>query len=191
MSEADVRKAAILLAALPCEQADALLAGLDADQAERVLDAMSDVGPVSGDELESVFFEFARRDASLLAARGAGGPTIDRSVASRTSAHEPSPFAAVRPLHRARPASSQSYAFLGGIDGPALALLLADERPQTIALIASHIPPALGAELVASLAPSQQVAVVRAVAATEPTDPAIVDEVADVLRQRIAALAAA
>jgi flagellar motor switch protein FliG len=54
--------------------------------------------------------------------------------------------------------------------------------------VASHVPAAQGAELVASLEPQLQLAVIRAVAAMEPTDPAIVAEVSDAVALRLGAL---
>ena len=74
----------------------------------------------------------------------------------------------------ARPPYDDPFGFLANVDCHSLLRLLADEGPQTIALVASHVPSVYGAEMISGLAPERQLAVIRAVASQEPTDPEIV-----------------
>jgi flagellar motor switch protein FliG len=81
------------------------------------------------------------------------------------------------------------FAFLRDVDCHTLRALLENERPHTIALVASHVPSAYGAELIAGLPPERQLAVIRSVASREPIDPEIVALVANALAERVSAVA--
>jgi flagellar motor switch protein FliG len=168
MSKAELRKAAVLLMTLPAEQADRLLARLTPAEVEAVTAEMARVESLSLAEQEAVVLAFAEAESL----GDATGSPLESTCGDSGNCLPHRPFSYV-------------HAF----DCQSMADALADERPQTIALVASHVPSALGAELVAGLEPQLQLAVIRAVAAMEPTDPAIVAEVSDALSQRLGALA--
>jgi flagellar motor switch protein FliG len=63
-------------------------------------------------------------------------------------------------------------------------VLLAGERPQTIALVLSHLPPKQAGSLLARLAPALQVDVVRRLVDLEETSPEILQEVERALESR-------
>jgi flagellar motor switch protein FliG len=168
MSKAELRQAAVLLMTLPAEQADRLLARLSPLEVEAVTAEMARVDSLAPAEQEAVILAFAEAEATCAATRQ---PDDSQQVGACPSwPHRP-------------------FSFLQEFDCQSLADALADERPQTIALVTSHVPAALGAELVSRLEPQLQLAVIRAVAGMEPTDPAIVAEVSDALAQRLGALA--
>ncbi len=167
MSKAELRKAAVLLMTLPAEQADRLLARLSPHEVEAVTAEMARVESLAPAEQEAVMLAFAEAEA----AHGSRGTPND------------SPRSDVCHGQTNRP-----FAFLNAFNCQSLADALAEERPQTIALVASHVPAAQGAELVSNLEPQLQLAVIRAVAAMEPTDPAIVAEVSDAVALRLGAL---
>jgi flagellar motor switch protein FliG len=60
-----------------------------------------------------------------------------------------------------------------------------DEHPQTIALILSHLPPAIGAEIISGLPEDRQMAVVRRIANMGQTNPAVIAEVEAGLEKRM------
>lgn len=168
MSKAELRKAAVLLMTLPADQADRLLARLTPAEVEAVTAEMARVESLSSAEQEAVVLAFAEAESLHCAT----GRAIELTRADACHEQPRRPFVYAHEL-----------------ESQTLADALADERPQTIALVASHVPVALGAELVASLEPQLQLAVIRAVAAMEPTDPAIVADVSEALAQRLSALA--
>ncbi|MGD9721354.1 MAG: hypothetical protein AB7O59_09105 [Pirellulales bacterium] len=194
MSKADVRKAAVLLLSLPRNQAADIVSRLELPEIEAVTSAMAVLEGVSLGEQERVILEFAR-----LGEFGAGPGRED----TRTTPADDACDAALDPIPFPTPAAERNggarfagrcavrrpLEFLNGTSSFALARLLADERPQLIALVASHVSAALGAELIGALEPERQLAVIRAVTAMEPTDPAVLDDVADVLAARTRALA--
>jgi flagellar motor switch protein FliG len=168
MSKAELRKAAVLLMTLPAEQADRLLARLTPAEVEAVTAEMARVESLTAAEQEAVVLAFAAVEP------------VDNAT------DRPSELVRADAAHD-RP--QRPFSFARNFDSHTVADALADERPQTIALVASHVPSALGAELVASLEPRSQLAVIRAVAAMEPTDPHVVAEVSEALSQRLDALA--
>jgi flagellar motor switch protein FliG len=60
-----------------------------------------------------------------------------------------------------------------------------DEHPQTIALILSHLPPAIGAEIISGLPAERQLAVIRRIANMGQTSPAVIAEVEAGLEKRM------
>lgn len=177
MSKAELRKAAVLLMTLSEEQADRLLARLTPPEIEAVTAEMARVETLEAVEQEAVILEFAKAEAARAHQRHAkDAPTAEMS-----------PLPRKKPVAQAvRPLAIRPFSFVHDVEPSALAEALAEERPQTIALVASHVPAAYGAELIASLDPQQQVTVIRAVAAMEPTDPQTVAAVASALADRMA-----
>jgi flagellar motor switch protein FliG len=158
-----------LLSSLPRGQADALLARLDRRQARSVLAEITKGDTVTPDEREAVILEFAAAELASQHRRGT----------DNAAARPPAGAADVGPL-----------AFLHDVHPQILAAVLSDERPQTVALIVSHVPSAYGAELISCMPPAEQLAVIRAVAAMEPTDSQVVLDVAAVLKRRMLGMAA-
>jgi flagellar motor switch protein FliG len=166
VSPSSIRKAAVLLSSLPRGHADALLGRLDRHQAKAVLAEINKGEAVTPDEREAILLEFSAAGSANQRVHSDGGV--------------------------ARPSSSHAglLAFLTDVHPQILATILADERPQTIALVTAHVPAAYGAQLISYLPAEQQLAVIRAVAAMEPTDPQVVLEVAHVLKRRLPLMAA-
>jgi flagellar motor switch protein FliG len=182
MSRTELRKAAVLLLSLPGRLADALLARLARHESAAVVAEMARVNALSIDEQEAVILEFAQYESPPTANVLPAAPADERSrLATDDISSRP-----VEVMDR-RPPTRRPFGFLQRVECRRLARLLADERPQTIALVASHVPAPYGAEMIASLEPERQRAVIRAVAAMEPTDPAVVDDVAAALAARVRA----
>ena len=66
-----------------------------------------------------------------------------------------------------------------------MAQLLAGERPPTIALVLSHLPPERAGDVLARFAPVQQVEVVRRLVDIENTDPETVRDVERAMESRL------
>jgi flagellar motor switch protein FliG len=152
---------------LPREQADALVARLDRRQAKAVLTEINKGAAVTPNEREAVILEFT---------------AVERAPGRARAGHATTPPAGAN--------QASPLAFLCDVQPQILATILADERPQTIALVTAHVPSAYGAELISHLPPDEQLAVIRAVAAMEPTDRQVVLDVAGELRRRLLGMAA-
>jgi flagellar motor switch protein FliG len=82
--------------------------------------------------------------------------------------------------------SASPFQFLHGLGAEDLLALLADQLPQTIAIILSYLPAQRAAEVIDLLAPERQAAVVDRIAALEQPGPEIVRDVAAAVQRRLA-----
>jgi hypothetical protein len=164
----ELRKAVVLLSSLPDAQAADLLSRLDPPQLAAIEAALALDEPCTPEEESAVLREFAA-SRTKPPGRFADQPSSVR-LQSPTNA----------PLRSTRP-----FAFLQGVDRQALLGLLAEERTQTLAVVATHLPSADGAALVANLAAESQLAVIRAISTLEPVDSAVLSEVAEAIAGRI------
>jgi len=62
---------------------------------------------------------------------------------------------------------------------------LADEQPQTLALVLSHLPAQLAAETLAAMSPERQTAIIGRIAAMDPPSEEVVRTVAEAVRRRV------
>jgi len=85
----------------------------------------------------------------------------------------------------AGPAQAKPFVRLREAENEKLARLLAGERPQTIALVLSHLSSRQAAGVLACLQPNLQTEVVRRLVDLEETDPAILHEVEQALESRL------
>ena len=85
-----------------------------------------------------------------------------------------------------QPAESEPFEFLGEVDGDVLLEAIADERPQTVALMLSYMLPQQAAAVLAGLPPDRQLSVVCLIATMSETSPEAVRDVEDGLKRRLA-----
>jgi flagellar motor switch protein FliG len=88
-----------------------------------------------------------------------------------------------RPGNR-RPKQAAPFRFLHNLQDDALLRLIADEHPQTIALILSCLPPHQAAEVLAGLTPAQQFSIVCRIATMSTASPEVVRDVEKGLKLR-------
>ena len=79
-------------------------------------------------------------------------------------------------------------AFLHRIDPQQIASFIGDEHPQLIALVLSHLPPDSAAQVIASLEESTRTDVARRIATMDRISPEVVEQVAEFLEQKLAAV---
>ena len=171
-SEADLRKAAILLMSLPDDKAGAVMGKLDAKQVEAVSIQIAKLGPVTSEEQENVIYDFADANPNNL---GLQAGSIDRAKALVEKAlgkNASSTLDNVRQSIEALP-----FGFLKKVDSQNLLTFIVDEHPQTIALILSHLHPSYGAEVLAGLPSESQQSVIRRIANMGQTNPDVIEEV--------------
>ncbi len=177
-----LRRAAILIASLDTSTADALLAQMPDGQADLVRRAIMELGDVDPDEERRVIDEFMRNGSSR-APRNAVDAELVRTTANRPPRSVP-PATAVPPSFATRP-EDEPFRFLHEADNEKLARLLSDERPQTIALVISHLPEDRAVTTLSLLPASMQADVIRRWGDLEKADPDILREVERGLQSRI------
>jgi flagellar motor switch protein FliG len=177
-----LRKAAILVAALDRAAADAVLDRMGPEQADRVRQAVLTLGPVDPQEQRSVIDEFLR--VSPMVPREPSGIELDGSLARRLADGS---YRRIDDAHAGGVAGpSRPFRFLRETQSDQIARLLANERPQTIALVLSHLSQEQAGRVLVLLAPPVQVEVVRRLVDLEETDPEVLREVERALETRLA-----
>jgi flagellar motor switch protein FliG len=178
-----LRKAAILVASLDTATADRLLDQLTPEQAQQVRRLAVDLGDVDRKEQQRVIDEFFRI-GPLLPGQCPPGIELDDGLARRLALapaediyHEPAAASAK---------SNEPFRFLREAESEKLSRLLGGERPQTIALVLSHLPPQQAGSVLARLQPALQAEVVRRLVDLEETAPEILREVEEALESRFA-----
>jgi len=81
--------------------------------------------------------------------------------------------------------SSVPFGFLQKAGAENLLTFVVEEHPQTIALILSHLPPGLSAQVLSKLPSNKQLEVVRRIATMEQTSPEVVHDVEKSLEGRM------
>ncbi len=195
-----LRKAAILVASLDTAAADAVLDQLSPAQARQVREIVIEFEDIDQSEQRRVIDEFfnvgpgGKGDSPHLCEAPFGpfrqmgtvpfspGVELDGRLAWLASrggeeiAEEPVPSTAPAAL---------PFRFLQETEADKLVRALVHERPQTIALVLSHMPAAKSAAVLARLPEAVQVEVVQRLIDLEETDPEILREVEEALRGRL------
>jgi flagellar motor switch protein FliG len=88
-------------------------------------------------------------------------------------------------LGERRPAKNTPFQFLHHLDHDALLDLIAEEHPQTIALVLSYLPPPQAAAVLSALTPEEQLLIVCRIAAMSEASPEVVQDVEEGLKCRL------
>lgn len=178
-----IRKAAILVGALDRASADRLLDLFPPADAQAIRQAVVDLGDVSSDVQRKVLDEFF---AAGRGQRRADFDGLDLSDAARNRGQRR--FGVVDRSGNAQPAEEDAAApfrFLKEAEADRLARALSAERPQTVALVLSHLPAEQSGAVLVRLEAALQVEVVRRLVDLEETDPEILHEVERALESRL------
>ena len=133
----DIHNAAVLLMSLPEEDASTILSKLEPKQVEQVSIEIARMRTISAEEQEKVIHQFAQTSPS--AGGSGGGLEAAKSLLQKALGSNASEaLANVRQSIEAVP-----FGFLRHVDRQNILTYIIDEHPQTIALIMSHLPPAL------------------------------------------------
>ena len=183
MAAQDIRKAAILLATLPEDQAANLLSKLTPKQVEVVSIEIARLGHIAGDEQSAAIHEFANVNPQAFGS-SAGGIDLAKSLVEKAlGKNADGTLANVRQQIEAMP-----FAFLQKVDATNLLTFVNDEHPQTIALILSHLSPSKAAQVIGGLQGERQLSVVRRIARMGQSSPDIVREVEAGLEHRMSSI---
>ncbi len=179
-SQRGIRKAAIFVAGLDRASADRVLEQMEPEQAQLVRQAVVDLGPIDPKEEREVLAEFRRR-TSRAAPEPVAGVEIDEALAKK---FVPPTLAPAAPAPAQAPAEPP-FRFLREAEADKLVRVLLPERPQTVALVLSHMPPEHAGNVLARLPSRLQVDVIRRLVDLEETDPEILEEVERGLKSRL------
>lgn len=178
---AGLRKAAVLLLAIEQDAASMLLKQLDKKPIEDVTRELASIGEIPEDVRDMVLREFY----SMAMAQGwakEGG--LDYAKALLLQSLDPKE--ADRILQQiSLQVQKTPFSFLQKAESQNLLTFIQDEHPQTIALIVSHMPYHKASEILSGLPGPKQVEVVKRVANMEQTNPEVIAEVENGLKNRL------
>lgn len=193
-----VRKAVVLLTSLDKALAAQILALLPRDQVERATLAIASAATPAAEELSSVLVEFRAKFQSRPVRQRSPGLSYESISQARVEVPtmESAPRSPLQPVSTpansnipARrdesPADAGPFRFLNGRHPDDVLHLLADEQPQTIAVIAAQLEPSFSAAVLAGMAPDRQAEVLQRIARLGPTDPEILTDIATAIKDRI------
>jgi flagellar motor switch protein FliG len=165
-----LRQAAVLIASLDPPVADQLLEQIGAGKAAKVRTAMAELGEVPASEKQGVIKEFLRI-GPLIPPRDSAGIELDHCLPEKITA-------ATQTRDQVVPtAEAPPLRFLHEADMDTLTHFLLRERPETIAVVLSHLPAPRSAAVVAGLPRTMQAEVLRRLVELDATDSEIVRRV--------------
>ena len=174
-----------MVASLDMQTADALLAQMPGEQSDLVRQTILELGDVDPVEEREVIDDFFRNGPPANK-QGLGGTEFDRQPPRRpVRATAPTPAPAPMRPSASTMRDDEPFTFLREADNAKLTLLLLDERPQTIALVVSHLPEDRAVIVLGNLPAAIQAEVIRRWVDLEDADPEILREVGRGLQSRI------
>lgn len=177
----DLRKAAIFLLSLDKPLAAEVLSQLPRRQVELVTLEIAKLDDVTKDQQEAVLDEFtAVAGEGSMVERG-GFDSAQELLRQSLGAEGSSEI-----LETVRQSiNSVPFAFLQKAGADNLLTFVSEEHPQTIALVMSHLPAAMAAEVLSGLPSNKQIDVIRRIATMEQTSPEVIGDVEASLRRRM------
>lgn len=148
MSQEALRRAAILIATLDTESADALLSEMSPDQAALIRNAVMELGDIDVVEQGDIIEEFVGRPTETFDLLD-DAVEVDPELARKFAGEPP---AELRPAAEppAEPAELP-FTFLATYQPNDIAQALEGEHPQTTAIVAAHLPPDRAAAVIEHL----------------------------------------
>jgi len=169
-SPGNVRKAAVLLAALPARQSAALLSRLKADEAHALAREMRQIEPI----------DFREQQSAMRAFVADGRQALKRS---------PRVFSQENTAETADEENGNfCFRFLNQCNPDDVIACLAAEHPQTIALVVSQLSSELTMATMAALPSALARDVRRRIARLSPCNEAVLDDVAGSLHEALSRL---
>ncbi len=188
LDAAGARKAAVLMVSVDQETAARILSQLDKAEQERVaLEIVRlESDPPGREERDAVLREFSGFHLAQQVLEH-GGMAVARQILERIY-----PADEVRRIVETLEASTHPspFSFLQRADAANLAGFVADEHPQTVALVLAHLGPNQAAGLLEALPAPKQREVIRRLATLEHTSPEVVEQVGKALETKLASFVA-
>jgi|GEM_PF-5087112 flagellar motor switch protein FliG len=185
--EAAVRRAAILLASVPPELAEAMLQRLPSASAQRLRRAVAELTDI--DPLERQRALESLRESLLQAPTPAGASSARHKVQPSDELRVSADGAAAELQARSATAASRPLDFLQDIDEAVLAGVLNDEHPRMVALVLCHLPPMQAARVLGGLVTEKRAEVVKRMASVGQIPPDVLGELTEHLQSLLPRLA--
>ncbi len=178
------RKAAVLLIQMGRERAASVLSHLSETEVEAISAEIARLDTVTGTETESVLNEF--RDMVTARAHIAqGGLTFAQQILEQSMGAD----RAAEIMDRLTAAAvKMPFRFLRNADPAQLRSFIADEHPQTIALVLAHMIPDQASLLLSGLAADMQAEIAHRIAVMDQTSPDIIRTVESILERRLSSM---
>ncbi len=174
-------KAAVLLLSLGVERSSQILQYLGESELEKVLVAVSEIKSVPQEKRAEVISEalaLSMASSNMMI----GGVEYSRQLLSRAVG----PRRGAEILERISVSQQlSSFEILKNADPPQVASMLAEEHPQTIALVLSYLEAKLAADIMSYLPPELQVEVTLRLAKMDRVSPNVVDVIERGLKHKL------
>lgn len=175
------QKAAVFLITIGSTRAAEILKHLSEREIEALSAEMASLWRIKADTAEEVVQELAERfsDADEFAV---GGPHFAREVLEHLlgASRAEEIIGSITASAELRP-----FDFLRRTPPEQIATFLADEAPQTIALVVASLHTSIGAKVLSCLTPDMQVDVAMRIAKMEDTNPGVVEDIERGLRMKL------
>lgn len=180
----DTEKAAVFLLSLDKPLAAEVMSQLPRAQVEKLTLRIAQMKNVSKDRQQAVIDEFFGVIGQQ-SSTGRGGMDLANELLEQSLGSE----GATAILDNVRSTlNAVPFSFLQKANSENVLTFIVEEHPQTIALIISHLPAPLAAEVLGGLTPDKQLEVVRRIATMEQTNPEVVRDVESSLKSRMTLL---
>jgi flagellar motor switch protein FliG len=177
------RRVAQFLILIGGDEAAQILSHLAPEQVEVISKEIASIRGITAEEAESVLGEFRSLLAASYNYSGSSTGGVDTARRLLYAAFGSEKGEAL--LRKTVPgATNNVFGFLEDFSGEQLAMLLKDERPATVALVLSRLPPQLAAEVLSVTAADQKFEIVKRIARLGKTSPEVLERVADALREK-------
>jgi len=177
------QKAALVLMQLGRDRAADVLRRLDEDVAEELAQQIARLNTIDDAVAEAAMIEFHAR-AAAAGSTTRGGREAAEDLLQATFGQERASALLGR---LASSMAGRPFEFLDSADPAAVAVLVADEMPQTIALLLIHLSPRSASGVLSRLDGPTRVAVAQAIGSAGAADADIVALLADTIRQLVRA----
>jgi flagellar motor switch protein FliG len=184
-----LRKAAILIAALDEQAAEAILQQMSSDDAAKVRSALVELDNVPPDEQQRVLADFFNAKlGGRQQGNDDGGVDLELST-TQPDLSEPMERMEVptRPtVARSALPERPSFDFLNEVDSQAIAAVLSRELPQTVAVVVAHLAPEKAAAVLEQLPPTLATDALERIAWLDELSPEVKADLARELRRQLA-----
>ncbi len=184
LSDAGIRKAAILLVQIGQEKAAKVLAHLRESEVEAISAEISQLEALAAEETEGVVREF-RELATAQINISRGGPAFARAILEESLG----PDRAESIMNRLAASALQlPFQFLHRADPRQLLSFIAGEHPQVIAVVLAHLPSDKATLVLSGLDPQRQAEVAHRIAVMDRTSPEILEQLEGALERKMSSV---
>ncbi len=189
MLSPSLRKAAVLIASLDEQSADALLRPMSTDDAAKVRSALVELDEIPADEQQRVLADFLHRQGAPALVVNATDddvsldldPDVEAAAAQPTLPPSLQLYAPLAEITEPEP-----FAFLEQVDAKAIAAVLSRELPQTAAVVLGRLPPEQAAAVLQELPAALATEALERIAWLDELSPAVEADLARELRRQLA-----